>query len=597
MVKSRKQIESRVRVVHWGILVGFSILACRLGYLQIIKYPQFKAYAAKQQLKPIKIAAKRGVITDRKGRKLAIDIKSYSIYIDPLYFKASAEETAKQLSPILELDETEMTQTLKTKYWRYIKRKVNEETAKQIKELKIKGIGMLSESKRVYPHNQLAASLIGFTDIDNYGQEGIEKAFDQYLKGGSTSIDIVKDAYGNQLLRKNSDLPLLTEKAKANKIVLTIDEDLQYLAERELHKAIKKTRSDRGTVIIMDVKNGDLLSLATYPTYDPNKLNERKKYSQVKNWAVTDFYEPGSTMKVFTIAAALEENKLSVNETIACPGMIKIGKWKVHDHHVPAKKIRYLTPANIIEVSSNVGSSIIGRRLDPDTHRKYLKKFGFGRKTESELIGEVSGILPSNAKQKWNAVRQSTISFGQGIAVTPIQIVTAFSAIANQGIRVEPRILKQVLSPEGLILKELPPKTSRTMSENTAKEVLNMMVSVVDGKKGTARDAKIPGYVLGGKTGTADKVNDSGRGYSREVMASFGGFLPADNPKFIIFVLLDSPRSDHFATLTAVPVFKSIAEQMITYYDLQPTRHSELEKNILLRIDENHEMKLNPQAR
>jgi len=563
--------NQRIGFLYLALVSGFLILAGRVFYLQVPQHQEFKKQAITQQKKVISIAGKRGIITDRAGHKLAIDVPAFAIYVDPEYLKEKPAEIVPKLAPLLNEPQDKLLKNLSGNFWHYIKRKVDEKTAQEIRKLKIPGIGILSENKRIYPHNDMAASLIGYTDIDNLGQEGIEKSFNEFLQGGATKAGILTDAYGNELLRIDGDLPFLTEKAKANKVVLTIDENIQYLAERELKKGMEATQAERGVAIVMGIPDGDLLALATNPSVNLNEIPGKGWDPRIKNWAVTDFYEPGSTMKVFTLAAALEAGKTSIDEVIQVPTLIHVDNWPVHDHHQPPGLVRSLKPFQILELSSNVGSSMLGRRMKPEQHRNLLLKFGFGKKTHSKLNGEVGGLLP---ELPWAASRQSTVSFGQGVAVTPLQVVTAASAIANKGIRIEPRIIHEIVSPENKVIKQFPPNKTRTLSEKTAQEMLNMMMLVVESPHGTAHNAKIPGYLLGGKTGTADKVVN-GR-YNGDVMASFIGVLPADNPRYVIFVLFDAPKAAHYASMTAVPVYKEICKNLITYYGLQPSHPEEL---------------------
>ncbi|HEY9839246.1 MAG TPA: penicillin-binding protein 2 [Candidatus Obscuribacterales bacterium] len=567
-----RQIDQRIHMLYLAILLGFIVIAGRAAWLQLYQHSDFRRLAASQQKKLVSLAGKRGVITDRNGHNLALDVQAYAVYLDPEFAKVSSAELAAKLAPLLKQPLAELQANLSKHYWHYLARKLPEATAKEVRALKLAGIGVVSESKRVYPHNDTAASLIGYTDIDNIGREGIEKSFNEYLQGGANKVSILTDAYGNELLRSDGNLPFLTEKAKANQVTLTIDENVQYIVERELKKGMQDTKASRGVAMVMDVDNGDLLALATNPAVNLNEITAKGWDPRIKNWGVTDFYEPGSTMKVFTLAAALEAGKTSMNEVIAVPTLIYVDKWPVHDHNQPPGRVRMLKPFQILEVSSNVGSSMLGRRMKPEQHYNLLSQFGFGHKTHSGLNGEVMGILPP---LPWGAARQSTLSFGQGIAVTPLQIVTAVSAIANKGMRVEPRIIQKITSPEGKVLKEFAPVKNRTLSEKTAEDVLSMMREVVESKHGTAHTAKIPGYTLGGKTGTADKV--VGGRYNGDVMASFVGVLPADRPQYIIFVLFDAPQAAHYASMTAVPVFKEISRNLITYYGLQPSKPEELD--------------------
>lgn len=572
LISRTQHIDRRIHVLYLVLLLSFLGLAGRAAYLQIYLHQDFLKKAAAQQKKLVRIAAKRGVITDRNGHKLALDVQAHSIYVDPEYVKDAPGDIAARLAPVLGMTPQALQTDLeKKRFWHYLIRKVDTEVAEAVRALKIPGIGILSENKRVYPHDNLGASLIGYTDIDNEGREGIEKSFDEFLQGGTNKVGILTDAYGNELLRTDGNLPFLTEKSKANKVVLTIDENVQYIAERELQKGMDNTQADRGLAVVMRVDNGDLLALATNPSVNPNEIIQAGWDARIKNWGVTDFYEPGSTMKIFTVAAALEAGKTRIDEVIPTPTLIHLDGWPVHDHHQPPGRVRMLNPVQMMEVSSNVGTSILGRRMSPEQHRNLLLKFGFGRKTQSRLNGEVEGILPP---LPWPASRQSTVSFGQGVAVTPLQIVTATSAIANRGVRVEPRIIERIVSPEGDVIKAFDPVKTPTLSESTARDVLKMMEEVVESKGGTAHATKLPGYLMGGKTGTADKV--VGGRYNGDVMSSFVGILPTDRPQFVIFVLFDAPKTAHYASLTAVPVFKEIARNLISYYGLQPSRPEEL---------------------
>lgn len=562
-------INQRIYIIYFLIIISLLGLDIRLIYLQVFAAKELKEKAQLQQQYVVKLASKRGLITDRNGHELAVDVQSYSIFIEGANINISKPEIANKLSSVLKEDKHELLKKLNSigNHWSWIKRKVDQNIAKKITDLKIKGIGVLPESKRVYPKNNLAASLIGFTGSENQGLSGIELSFDKFLMEGGNKITIIKDALGNEVLRKTSDnVPLLTSKVDANKVILTIDETIQYIVERELTKGIEEFQAERGLGIVMDILNGDILALATIPSFDPNKYEE-SNWKNIKNWAVTDFYEPGSTMKIFSIAAALETRNLKVDEVIECPGAIKVGKWIVHDHGNPPT--RYLKPIEIIEVSSNVGVSKITRRIPPEQHRNLLERFGFGHSTQSGLSGEVSGILPP---LPWDPVRQSTISFGQGIAVTPLQIVSAMSAIANNGIRVSPHVIQKIISPKGEVIREFKSTQTKVLSLYTANKMREMMIQVV--QKGTGTGTHIPGYVIGGKTGTADKVVKGY--YNGEVMSSFIGIVPADKPRLIIFVLLDSPKKAHFASITAVPIFKEISYNILLYLNIPPSKPEEL---------------------
>ncbi len=575
MYLNQRLVNNRIYVIYIAVFLFTFGLAARLFYLQVYQHEFLSEKAEKQQRRPISLAEKRGLIIDRNGNSLAIDNQSISIFAYPKEYKLhkiSYDEMAARVAPLLSENVPNIKKKLMSKSFIWLKRQmpVSDDFKKKVKALKIPGINFVLESRRVYPKKQLAASLIGFTNIDNEGQTGIEHSFEDVLADKNKQEKIFLDGRGSEILSLDNDLPTMTSKVKTSKIKLTLDENIQYISERELKKGMDEYKAKRGLAIVLDLKNGDLLSLATFPTYDPNDATKRD-WNVIKNWAVTDFYEPGSTMKIFSIAAALEDGKVGINEAIACPGQIKVDKWTVHDHGAAPGQVRYLTPSDIIKVSSNVGTSIITRRMSPETHREMLLKFGFGSPTDSKLLGEVGGIVP---ELPWVPSRQSTISFGQGVAVTPLQIVTAISAVARGGIRIEPRIIKEIIDSNDKVIKEYKSKEFRTLSKDTADKMLHLMSHVVEDKGGTGRATKIPGYTIAGKTGTADKVENGH--YSGNVMASFLGILPADNPRVIAFVLLDSPSTAHFASMTAVPVFREIAANVLNYLNIPPSKPEEL---------------------
>lgn len=492
------------------------------------------------------------------------DLKNYKI-----------SKMAKKIATVIEKDVKEIEQDLIPKSFTWLKRQMDTSLLEKIKALKIPGINYVFESKRIYPKKELASSLIGFTGIDNNGLSGIEHSFDSVLTGKTEQEKIFLDARGYEVLNQESIDQVTTSKAKTNKIRLTLDENIQYIAERELEKGLKEYKAKRALAIIMDLENGDLLALATYPNYDINNyskvLENKDNWGIIKNWAVTDVYEPGSTMKVFSIAAALEKGKVGLNEYVTCPPSIRVDGWPVHDHG--AYKLRYLQPVDILKTSNNIGTSLVSRRMKPSQHRDMLLKFGFGKATDSSLSGEVDGVLP---ELPWAQSRQSTISFGQGISVTPLQIVTAMSAIVRKGIRIEPRIIKEIVGPDDEIIKEYKSKEIRTLSEGTAEQIRKLLLEVVQDKEGTGKATRIDGYTIGGKTGTADKV-ENGR-YSSNVISSFLGFYPGENPKVTAFVLFDSPQTAHYASMTAVPVFRRIAEGVLKYLRIPPSKPEELLK-------------------
>ena len=558
-------IRSRSSWVYAALCLGAAILAGRLAILQVWDSPKLSAQAREQRTRAIDLGTVRGEIVARAGQELAVSVNSWSVYAQPSEFTATPTEIAAKLSPVLGMPTTELQKKLEGRHWRWlIRQQDDKELYQKVRELRIAGIGVLREKKRVYPKDTLAANLIGFVGIDNQGLAGIEHDFEDVLKGDSEKLFIQVDARGRELLRENTGSPLESVLTDGAKVVLTLDERVQHIAERELALSVAKLNAKRGAVLVMDPSNGDLLAFATQPTYDPNRYKDAD-WQTIKNWAAKDTYEPGSTIKMFTIAAALELSRIRPSESFACPPTMTIGKHTISDHGAPPG-IRHLTPADILEVSSNVGMIQIAHRMSPEEHRDALLRFGFGRDTDSGIKGEGRGKLP---KLPWKEITQASLSYGYSLSVTPLQILTAASALGNDGAYHAPRIIQRILSPKGEVLQEFPPAPPRqAVSPATARKMLEMMQQVVD--EGTGASARIPGYNVAGKTGTANKAKESGGGYSRDVMSSFIGFVPAEKPRIVVLALLDSPQNAHYASQTASPLFKAVAADTLRVLGVVP---------------------------
>lgn len=559
-------IRSRSSWIYAALCLGAAILAGRLAYLQIWESPKLSAMAREQRTRAIDLGTLRGEIVDREGQELAVSVNSWSVYAQPAEFDRSVPEIAVKLAPVLGVPAPELEQKLQGRHWRWVARQLDDPQLHQkVRSLRLAGIGVLREKKRVYPKETLAANLIGFVGIDNQGLAGIEHDFEDVLKGDSEKLYIQVDARGRELLRENTGSPLESMLTDGAKVVLTLDERIQHIAERELAQSVEKLQAKRGAVLIMDPSNGDLLAFATHPTYDPNRYKDAD-WQTIKNWAAKDTYEPGSTIKLFTIAAALELGRIRTNEVFPCPPTMTIGKHTISDHGAPPGVVRRLTPADILEVSSNVGMIQIAQRMSPEEHREALLRFGFGRDTESGIKGEGRGKLP---KLPWKEITQASLSYGYALSVTPLQLLTAASAFANDGAYHAPRIIQRIVSPKGEVLQEFPPAPPRqAVSPETARLMMSMMRQVVD--EGTGAAARIPGYNVAGKTGTANKAKESGGGYSRDVMASFIGFVPAEKPRIVVLALLDSPQSAHYASQTAAPLFKAVAADTLRVLGVVP---------------------------
>lgn len=557
-------IKSRSRWIYGAFILAASLLGSRLLYLQVFQASRLTELAQQQHTQEVNLASVRGEIVDRNGKELAVSVEAASIYAQPADFALPPAEMAKQLGPVLQLDPAELEKILQSTHWRWIVRQLPVEVGKAIKALKIPGIGVIRESRRIYPKDTLAATLIGFVGIDNQGLAGIEHNYNKVLSGKLQQLHVQVDARGRELLRESNGSPLRSIQTDGARIILTLDETLQHIAQRELARSIEQLHAKRGAVLVMNAQTGDLLAFAVLPTFDPNHY-QGVSWETIKNWVANDIYEPGSTMKVFTIAAALEAGKVSRHTVFDCGPTITIGGHTISDHEAPAG-IRHLRPEDILEVSSNVGALQAGLRMPASFHRLMLQKFGFGESTQSGIRGESRGLLP---KLPWQTMRQGSISFGYGLSVTPLQILTAATAIADDGRLHPPRLIDRVVGPDGKLLLSYPLATpSQVITPAISREVLSMLTTVV--KSGTGTAARIPGYNVAGKTGTANKSRAQGLGYTSEVIASFLGFVPAEKPKLVVLALLDSPQDAHFASLTAAPLFQSVTRETLRYLGIQP---------------------------
>lgn len=566
-------IRRRARVALAAVTLLAGALVARFAYLQIWEAGSLSALANAQRTKTIDLSAVRGEILDANGRALAVSVEAYSIYAMPREAKAfDPAATARALAPALKKPASEIEKGLSGKYFRWVARKVDPALKDAVKALKLPGIGIVKETRRDYPKQELAATLIGFVGVDNQGLAGIEHAFDAVLRGPKNKLAIQVDAYGREILREGNHSPVETLLVDGNQVVLTIDENLQHIAERELALAVEQSGAKRGAVVLMEPATGNLLAFAVLPTYNPNRFGAYG-WESIKNWVVTDQYEPGSTMKIFSIAAALEAGRISPDQVFVCPPSIKVSGRIVSDHDATGET-RRLTPFQIMEVSSNVGTTRIAQTLSAAEHRAFLRRMGFGSLTGSGITGEVPGVLPL---LPWREITHATISYGQGVTTTALQIVSAASAIGNQGVRMRPRLIDKVVSAKGETLQAFEPQVlGQVLKPETSAQVLAMLEQVVE--TGTGTSAGVPGYRIAGKTGTAQKVKEDGTGYSSDVIASFLGFFPAPNPQFVMLTLLDAPQKIHWASATASPLFGRVAGEVLRHRAIRPTEPKTLPK-------------------
>jgi len=563
MAATSAKYEGRLRLSLFAAFFCLWILAIflRLLWLQIIDYGSLTQKAARQQQRAIEVASPRGVIYDRKGRELAMSVQVDSVFAVPSEIP-DQPTTARLLARILHIDPKEILAKLESSHsFTWIARKLDNDSSARIHALNLRGIYFQKEPKRFYPKNDLAAQVIGYVGMDDEGLAGIERAFDQRLRGHPGSMLISMDARHRWFGRvEKNPLP-------GQNLVLTIDEDVQHIAEKELQAAMERTHAESGTVVIQNPKTGEILALANYPTFNPNSSRGVDPAS-LKNRAVSNAYEPGSTFKMVTIAAALEEKLTNPNEVFDCQmGKIQVGRRTIHDW----KPYGLLTVAEILQKSSDVGAIKIALRLGDDRMYKYIRGFGFGSQTGIELPAETRGITrPVN---RWSKMSIGAISMGQEIGVSPLQLVSMTSAMANDGIWTPARIVAgstpSAEFPSGTAKTVVfhPGQQHRVISPLTAAMMRKMLEDVV--LRGTGGKAILDGYTSAGKTGTAQKINPLTHRYGSKDIASFSGFAPVNNPAITMTVILDSPiGAHHHGGDVAAPVWGRIAQQVLEYLDV-----------------------------
>ena len=538
--------------VAWSCLIVF-----RLVDLQIVRYPEMRERARRQQTRVFEISPKRGTIYDRRNRELAVSIKVESVFA-VAHKIADKPRTATLLAHALGLDPDRVRRRLEgARSFCWIKRKVDFPQVQKVRELDLPGIYFETESKRFYPKRELAAHVLGYVGMDNDGLAGLEHLYERDVRGTAGRILLHTDA------RKRYFSSVERPPTAGSDLVLTMDESIQYLVEQELRAQVEKSRALGGTAIVMNPVTGAILAMANLPTFNPNHYG-RYSESSWRNQAVLNIYEPGSTFKIFTAAAALEEGLTTPEEQIHCMnGGIVIGKHRIRDH----KPFGWLSVRDVIARSSNVGVIQLGFRIGKQRLERYLRHYGFGRPTQVDLPGEARGLL--RPASDWHTVDLGTISMGQGIGVTPLQMIAAAGVIANGGYWVPPRVVERIRSgvdswsPSDS--RDGPRRVLRKRTAETIKEMMSVVVSA-----GTGRAARLRGFSAAGKTGTAQKVDERG-GYSHtRFVASFVGFAPVDNPALSVVVLIDEPRGLYYGGQVAAPVFKKIAEKTLNYLSVPP---------------------------
>jgi cell division protein FtsI (penicillin-binding protein 3) len=554
-----EKVHVRLLIVAGVALLWMTAVFGRLGYLQLIRHSDYLARAQRQQQRTVDITPKRGAIYDRNMHPLAMSVPVESAFAVPTEIGDNKAMAARLLSGVLDIPRD----VLETRFdsgnsFVWVLRKLPPDKADAVRALNLKGVYLQAENQRYYPKRELAAHVLGFVDLDERGLGGIEYQLDSTIRGKSEKIVVMADA------RQRWFDGSAAQKDQGANVVLTIDEKIQYIAERELAAAIAKTHSLAGTIIVQNPNNGEILALANWPKFNPNTPSESKTESRMDR-AVSAIYEPGSTFKLITLAAAFDQNLIRPEEVFDCEnGKVYVAGHRIRDH----KAFGMLTVADILSQSSDVGAIKIALRLGPPKFYEYIRNFGFGQQTGVDLPGESRGML--RKLENWSAVSIGSISMGQEVGVTPLQLVTAVSSIANGGTLYKPHVVSQLRRGDQILPMTgplAPSEPKEAIRPETAATLRRLMEGVV--LNGTGTRARLDGWTAAGKTGTAQKIDpNTGRYSPTQLIASFSGFAPINEPALTILISLDSPVGQHEGGQVAAPVFKRVAEQVLAYLDV-----------------------------
>jgi cell division protein FtsI (penicillin-binding protein 3) len=581
---SGKWVRLRIGLVALALVAFGLYISGRFFYLQVIRGPELREEATREYQKFCPILPVRGMILDRNGTELAVSTRVSSVVAHPSQIK-DAGRLSRQLAPILGYKTRDLQELLtRARPFVFVKRHLTPEReeafraweaaeTQKARAAKITGrtdqnaVYLVPEAKRYYPQSGLAGQVLGFCNIDGQGLEGMEIQYDKELFGKPKQCWNMTDARGHIVVtgEKAWDPDVM-----GNNVVLTLDRTLQYIAEKELKAGVEKFHAAGGLALVMRPQTGEILAMAQTPCIDPNRYSNFDEFAR-RNRQVTDLLEPGSTFKVFIAAAALDAQVVKPGDKFHCEnGTWRLGaKEAIHDVHPYGT----LTVQQVIQKSSNIGTAKISYKVGPKRLDQYLHDFGYGRRTGILFPGETAGLVKNLVKTR-SLIDRTTVAFGQGVSVTPLQITAALAAMGNGGVLMEPHLVKEVVSPQGKIVKEYPPNpVRRVLSQHTASQMLEIMATVTQ-TGGTAKEAAPPGFTVAGKTGTAQKI--VGRAYSHSKFnALFIGMIPAENPVLAITVIVDEPKGAIFGGVVAAPIFREIAAQslrVLGYYPKEPPK-------------------------
>jgi cell division protein FtsI (penicillin-binding protein 3) len=560
MKKTRNYKAFRVALIGGGFALWLAAVCIRAGYLQLYRGEWLSSKAVGQVEEKLTVYGKRGTIYDAQHQAMAVSIETPSVAAYPAVMENKAT-AATRLAKALGL----RTRTVKHKLtsgrrFVWLKRQATPKEAEAVRALNLKGVDFIPEHTRFYPNTTLGSQVLGFTGIDGHGLEGLEFYYDRELNGGEQAITIFKDALG-----RGFDADTLAGPARpGNNLILTLDGHIQYIAEQALADAVTTYKARSGLAIVMNPRTGALLALAHYPTFNPNAFRKHDRFTW-RNRAITDPFEPGSTMKIFSAAAALESGGTTPNSIFFCEnGSYTVGRHTVHD----TKSYGWLSLQQIVKYSSNIGAVKVAEKIGGRTLFDTLAAFGFGDRTHIDCPGESPGSL-SNFKH-WTTVDTGAIAFGQGVSATGLQLITAAAAVANDGLMMQPYIVQAVTDPMGRPVRTMEPRPlKQVVSVRTARTVRRIMRTVItDG--GTGVEADLAGYNVCGKTGTAQKIESNGRYAHNKYVASFIGFAPTERPALVALVVVDEPSTTHYGGTVAAPAFKRIIKESLSYLHIAP---------------------------
>ncbi|AEI68984.1 penicillin-binding protein [Corallococcus macrosporus] len=556
-----KWLKLRVRLLFGLFLMLLGVAFGRAVQLQVFEQEKLRGLAQDQYVRHIEIPARRGDIFDRRGTPLAQSVEVDSIWVDPSMLP-DVKAASRALARALKLDPGELGARLaRARRFAWVKRQAKPAEVAAVKALALPGLGFSKEPKRFYPQRELGAHVVGTVGMDGRGLEGLELAFQDELSGQNSSTSGFRDAKGRKLLVQGALDPLQRQGAA---VTLTLDRHIQYVAEKSLSKAVEDAKAVAGMAVVLDPRTGELLAVANHPRFNPN-TPESSSRAGMRNRAALDTFEPGSTLKSFVVATALEEKAITADSLFFCEnGAWRVGRHTINDTH----SYGWLTPQGILQVSSNICMAKIAQALGREKFVKGYHAFGFAERTGLSLPGEGRGVLPYPKAE----VSLATQSFGQGMTATAVQIAAAYGALANDGVLMRPYLVSKVVDPDGVVLLEnRPTELRRVVSSKVARQVVGMLESVVV-KGGTAPKAAMEDYRVAGKTGTAQKADPVARGYSDKRIASFVGVVPAESPRAVILVVVDEPKTDVYGGLVAAPAFKEIATAAMAHLAVPPSR-------------------------